>query len=174
MQIPKFIIFVLKQIRTMKYIIRAVKYFIYICVLITLILCILVLCKMVSPDIDVMFRNGWRSVGLIAAVFAAMSAIYPLFGYSRRLCAVLGDYADLHDGVIACMEERGYKLESETDETMTFRSKSAAHRILRVWEDRITLEKSLGGFQVEGLSRDITRVIYALEYRFRPNGPAQD
>lgn len=151
----------------MKYLIRSVKYFLYITVVITLILCILVLLKMVSPDINVMFKNGWKSVGLILGMFAAVSAIYPMFGYTKRLATVLGDFAELRNGVVEYMESRGYALETESEEKMTFRSRSVMNRIFRVWEDRITLEKVLGGFYVEGLSRDITRIVAGLEYKFR-------
>jgi len=57
---------------------------------------------------------------------------------------------------------------------MTFRSKSLANRIFRMGEDRITITKSLGGFEVEGLSRDIVRIVFALEYKLRdPETPEQ-
>lgn len=151
----------------MKYIVRAVKYFIYICVLVTIILLVLVLTHFVSSDINVMFKEGWRSVAKILLVFAGIAAIYPLFGYRKLLAGVLGELAGLRDGVVKCMEERGYRLESEDSETMTFRSRSVLNRIFRVWEDRITVTKTLGGFEVEGLSRDVARIVPALEYRFR-------
>lgn len=151
----------------MKYLIRAVKYFLYICSICALALLVLVLIKAVSPDINVMFTRGWRSVGIIAGMFAAVAAIYPLFGFGKRQVSVLGDYADLRDEVVECMESRGYRLESENDERMTFRSRSVITRILRMFEDRITLEKSLGGFRMEGLSREIGRLVYGLEYKFR-------
>ena len=151
----------------MKYIVRAVKYFIYICVLVTIILSVLVLAHFVSSDINVMFKEGWKSVAKIALVFAGIAAIYPLFGYRKLLAGVLGELGGLHDGVVKCMEERGYRLESEDGETMKFRSRSVLNRIFRVWEDRITITKTLGGFEVEGLSRDVARIVPALEYRFR-------
>ena len=88
---------------------------------------------------------------------------------------VLGDLADYRDDVVRCMEERGYALESESGDTMTFRSRSIANRIFRMGEDRITIEKTLGGFEVEGLSRDIVRIVYALEYKLRdPEGSQID
>ncbi|MBQ6292037.1 MAG: hypothetical protein IKO24_00800 [Bacteroidales bacterium] len=151
----------------MKYIVRAVKYFIYICVLVSIILLVMVLAHFVSSDINVMFKEGWKSVAKIALVFAGIAAIYPLFGYRRLLAGVLGELSGLHDDVIKCMEERGYRLESEDGESMTFRSRSLLNRIFRVWEDRITVTKTLGGFEVEGLSRDVARIVPALEYRFR-------
>ena len=151
----------------MKYLIRAVKYFFYICVFVTIILLIMVLLGVVSSDVNVMFKEGWRSIGKIAIVFAAISAIYPLFGYRKLLAGVLGELDGLRDDLVKCMEERGYRLESEDGDTMTFRSRSALNRIFRVWEDRITITKTLGGFEVEGLSRDIARIVPALEFRFR-------
>lgn len=151
----------------MKYIVRAVKYFIYICVLVSIILLVMVLAHFVSSDINVMFKEGWKSVAKIALVFAGIAAIYPLFGYRRLLAGVLGELGGLRDDVVKCMEERGYRLESEDGETMTFRSRSLLNRIFRVWEDRITVTKTLGGFEVEGLSRDVARIVPALEYRFR-------
>ena len=151
----------------MKYIVRAVKYFIYICVLVSIILLVMVLAHFVSSDINVMFKEGWKSIAKIALVFAGIAAIYPLFGYRRLLAGVLGELGGLRDGVVRCMEEGGYRLESEDGETMTFRSRSLLNRIFRVWEDRITVTKTLGGFEVEGLSRDVARIVPALEYRFR-------
>ncbi|MBP5410710.1 MAG: hypothetical protein J6Y26_02235 [Lachnospiraceae bacterium] len=151
----------------MKYIIRAVKYFIYICVFVTIILVILALLHFISSDINVMFKEGWKSIGKIALVFAAISAIYPMFGYRKLMAGVLGELDGLRDDLVKCMEDRGYVLESEDGDTLTFRSRSALNRFFRVWEDRITVTKTLGGFDVEGLSRDVARIVPALEYRFR-------
>lgn len=151
----------------MRYFIRAVKYFIYICVLVAVLLLILVLFKVVSSDINVMFRYGWKSVGLIAAMFAAVSAFYPLFGYSKRLATVLGELDGLHKDVISYMESltRNYSLESEDGEKMTFRSRSFIQRL--IWDDRITIEKGLGGFYVEGVSKEVVKIVSGLEYKFR-------
>ena len=151
----------------MKYIVRAVKYFISVCVLAALIILVLVLLGYVSSDVDVMFQQGWKSIGYIAIMFAVVSAIYPRFGYKKRLAGALGDFADLRPGVVSYMEEHGYVLESEDEEKMTFRSRSVLNRIFRVWEDRVTIEKTLGGFEVEGLTRDVYRIVYGLEYKLR-------
>lgn len=151
----------------MKYLLRALKYFVYICLLCGIVLTILVLMHAVSSDINVMFDQGWVSVGKIALMFAAVAAIYPLFGYKKSTASAPGEYSELRDGVVRCMEERGYTLESEAGETMTFRSRSVANRIFRMGEDRITVSKCFGGFEVEGLSRDIVRIVYALQYKLR-------
>lgn len=149
----------------MKYIIRAVKYFVYICVIVMIVLAILVACGFVSSDINVMFKNGWKSVEMILLMFACVSAFYPHFGYTKRRATVCGDPAELRDGIVKLMDSRGYVLESEDDEKYTFRIKSILNRITRVFEDRITIEKGIGLY-VEGLSKDVTRIVYALEYQF--------
>lgn len=151
----------------MKYFLRAFKQFAYICILCSLVLLVLVLLHVVSPDINVMFDQGWVSVGKIALMFAAICAFYPLFGYKKTNVGAPGEYSELRDAVVECMEERGYTLESEAGETMTFRSRSAVNRFFRMGEDRITVSKSFEGFEVEGLSRDIIRIVYAIRYKLR-------
>lgn len=151
----------------MKYIVRAVKYFLSVCVLATLVILIMVLLGYSTLNVDELFVQGWKSIAYIALMFAIISAVYPMFGYKKRLAGALGDFAGLRPGVVSYMEEHGYVLESEDEEKMTFRSRSVLNRIFRVWEDRVTIEKTLGGFEVEGLTRDITRIVSGLEYKFR-------
>ena len=150
----------------MRYIIRAVKYFIYIWVIVIIILTALVLMNLVSSDINVMFQHGWKSVGLIAVMFAAVSAFYPLFGYTKRLAAVLGELDANDKEVIEYMtgDVRKYKLESQDGEKMTFRSRSVLRRI--IWDDRITIEKGLGGYYVEGVGREVAKIVPGLEFKF--------
>ena len=151
----------------MRYFLRAVKYFIVVCILFSLIIAGLMLVGAVSTDINVLFRAGWKSVGLIALMFLGVSAVYPKFGYAKRMASVPGEDAELRPGVKAFFAERGYKLESETPEAMTFRSGSAWHRIVTFGEDRITVTPEFGGYGVEGLGRDIVRIISGLEYKLR-------
>lgn len=150
----------------MRYIIRAVKYFIYIWVIVIIILTALVLMNLVSSDINVMFQHGWKSVGLMAVMFAAVSAFYPLFGYTKRLAAVLGELDANDKEVIEYMtgDVRKYKLESQDGEKMTFRSRSVLRRI--IWDDRITIEKGLGGYYVEGVGREVAKIVPGLEFKF--------
>ena len=115
----------------MKYIIRALKYFVYISLIVTIILCILVALKMVSPDINIMFRNGWKSVGFIALMFLAVSALYPRFGYVKRGVRILGEYSQIRDGIVSYMEDHGYQLETEEGENMTFRLRNKFYRATR-------------------------------------------
>ena len=151
----------------MKYIVRALKYFVYISLIVTIILAVLVALKLVSSDINVMFRNGWGSILQIALMFLAVSAIYPRFGYTKRGVRVPGSYAEIRDKVVSFMEERGYELETEEGENLTFRLRNKFNRAARTWEDRITLTRELAGFYMEGISKDVARLASALEFKFR-------
>ena len=151
----------------MKYLIRALKYFVYISLIVTIILCILVALKLVSPDINIMFRNGWKSVGFIALMFLAVSALYPKFGYVKRGVRILGEYSQVRDGVVSFMEDHGYQLESEQGENLTFRLRNKFYRATRTWEDRITLTRDMAGFYMEGISKDVARLASGLEFKFR-------
>ena len=154
----------------MKYLRRSLKYFIQVSLLLSVILLALMATGLISRDINVAFTGGWKSVGYIALMFAGVSAIYPLFGYSRRTVAVNGDPQDLRGGVVEAFRSRGYDLEREQDGILSFRLSSPVNRISRMGEDRITVTPVFGGFELEGLTRDLARAVAALENRFRDYG----
>ena len=58
----------------MKYLVRALKYFVQISLIMALILGALMLSGVISKDINVAFQKGWTSVGYIALMFAGVSA----------------------------------------------------------------------------------------------------
>jgi len=76
---------------------------------------------------------------------------------------------DLSKADFAYMEEKGYRLEKEDGENLTFRLKNPINRLSRMYEDRITFTRTVSGFQLEGLRKDVVRIVYGLEYKFRHN-----
>lgn len=153
----------------MKYLRRAVKYFIQMTVVVVVIMAVLMLLGVVSPDINVAFRNGWKSVWMILAVLACISAVYPLFGYSARDLVAPGEFDELRDKIVSYMESKGYVLSCEEGENLTFHLSSPLGRLTRIWEDTLTFTRELGGFSVEGITRDMVRVVSGLQYKLRGN-----
>ena len=100
-------------------------------------------------------------------MFAAISSVYPIFGFVKKEALIPGEYAEVRDGVVKYMEDKGYRLEKEEGENLTFRNRSFLNRLSRMLEDRITLNRTLGGFEVEGLRKDTIRIIYGLENAMR-------
>lgn len=151
----------------MKYIVRALKYFVHITLLVAVILALLVAAGFVSSDINIMFKHGWESVGMILLMFLAVSAFYPRFGYTRRGVIIRGPYEQIRPGVVSFMEERGYVLEKEEGEDLSFRLRTPLRRALKLWEDRITFTRDIAGFYVEGIAKDVVRIVSGLEFRLR-------
>lgn len=153
----------------MKYFIRAVKYFFYFIILFSAILGIFILLKMVEPSPESLFRDGWKSVGQILGLFALVAAVYPKIAYATRTARAAGDPSETGQALIALMEDRGYLLEGRDGDTMMFRLSSTAGRARRMWEDRVTVTRTMEGYALEGPNKDIVRLINALEMKFNPN-----
>ena len=156
----------------MKYLIRALKYFVYLTIILVLIILILVKLKLANADLSQMFVNGYDSLWQIALIIAAFSAVYPKFGFSSRPARLAGSDSEIRPGVMEVMDEHGYKLEMEEDGRMSFVKRAPFSRAMKMWEDRITLSRTIDGYSVEGLTKDIVRIISALEYRYR--NPEED
>ena len=153
----------------MKYLIRALKYFVYFVLLLAVILAALILLGLAEADPATLFRNGYDSYWQIALMFAVLAGVYPLFGFMKKDVLVPGEYAEIRPDVVRVMESKGYELEKEEGENLSFRLLSRAGRISRMWEDRITLTRTYSGFTLEGLRRDLVRIAYTLESKFRSN-----
>lgn len=154
--------------QTMKYLIRSIKYFIYFSVICALIVSALVLIGAVEGDINAIFSEGYGSIGKIALFFAAVAAVYPKVGFiSRSICSDK-EWQDIRNEVIGYMKERGYELESENAGTVTFRCRSIAGKLSKMYEDRLTMTKTGEGFQLEGLRKDVMRLAMGLEHRLFP------
>ena len=154
----------------MTYLRRALKYFIQMTLIVTVILLVLMWAGVVSWDLNVAFQHGVKSVWWILAIFAAISLAYPYFGYQKRKINVKGDPALAKPGLIEAMKGRGYVLASDTDGVLKFKLSSPLNRAARTWEDTITLSPVIDGWEVEGLTRDLVRVIGSIEYYFRNHG----
>lgn len=151
----------------MRYFIRSVKYFLYFTVLFVIIMALLIFAGATEGgDINTMFRGGYKALWQIALLFAVIAAVYPSVGFIRKDAIIKGSWEETKDEVTALMEQRGYIKAAEDTGTMTFR-KTGVSRFTRMYEDSITLTAKIGGVEVEGLRKDVVRIVSALEYRFR-------
>ena len=154
----------------MTYVRRALKYFIQMALVLALFIGILMAMGVVNKSIEGAFIYGWKSFWWILALLIAMALVYPFFGYQKRKINVVGDPADYKEGIVKALVTRGYVLEDDTNGELKFRLSSPVNKAARMWEDRITLTPVLGGFQAEGLSRDLVRVVSSIEHQFRSHG----
>ena len=146
----------------MKYVVRALKYFIQLMVILSLIITILIVAKVVDSDISKIFVNGYDSLWQIALMMLAFAAIYPSFGYGRRRVVVPGADEEVMPVLDRVMNAHRYEREQRTDGRICYRKSSVADRILRLWEDRISVERLATGFELEGYNRDVVRLVNAI------------
>ena len=150
----------------MTYIRRAVKYLIQLTFIFIVLIGILMAAGMIPVDVALAFKKGWQSVWFILALFAFMAAIYPFFGYGKRNIRAQGDPADYWEAIGQAMEGRGYvEAACLEDGTHKYHLKSGVARMARLWEDTITITPQLGGFQAEGLQRDLARVVMSIDHK---------
>ena len=138
----------------MKYILRSVKYFVYLAVLFFLLIGAMVLLGFVEASLDTMFRNGTESLKQIAVIGAVFALIYPRFGYSKN---EIISGVELKPLILSVMDSRGYKLRSEEGDTMVFIKRSPLDRALRMWEDAISFTKTEAGYDIEGHTKEMVR-----------------
>lgn len=148
----------------MKYIVRAIKYYIYLMLMLALLIAVLIVLKMVEADPATIFVGGYRSYWQIALLMLAFSLLYPRFGYSSQDVHLGGETSETEPLVRRVMEGRGYKLGSrDADGNMTFVKSSPLDRAMRMWEDAITFTRTATGYSIEGHNREMLncrRAIY--------------
>ena len=147
----------------MKYFVRVIKYYVYLALMLVVFILVLSMLGLVGSTPEDIFRDGTRSLWQIAGICAVFALIYPRLAFGRRTAHVSGSYEELRQPVVDAMHARGYILESEAEESMTFRQKSPVVRLFQMFEDRVTLTKTLVGFELEGQNKALVRVVSALE-----------
>lgn len=143
----------------MRYLVRALKYYAELLFILVLVIGLLMAFKVVDTDIDSLFVNGKDSIWQIALIMAGFAAVYPRFGYLKRRLRLAGSFEEILPQVKKVMEARGYVLESQDGENLTYRLRSRAGRIMRTGEDRITMTRCLGGFELEGPGKDLSKIM---------------
>ena len=149
----------------MIYLIRAVKYFVQLLVILALVIAILIVAKVVDSDISQIFVNGYDSLWQIGLLMAVFAAIYPKFGYASRQAIVPGSDEETLSVLESVMDSYGYKREERTDGVLAFRKAHIPDRVMRLWEDRITVTRFVSGYELEGANKDVVRIVNALRDR---------
>lgn len=148
----------------MKYLVRSVKYFFYFAFWTTVIVLALVATGLASGDINEIFEGGWNAIWKIAIFFAIVAAVYPKLGFITRDMEMDKELADIRDEVVKYMEARGYVLEGESADSLSFRYRRLAGRLTRMNEDRLIMTKSGSTWTMEGLRKDVMKVATGLSY----------
>ena len=147
----------------MRYLVRSIKYFFYLMIVLSLIIAVLVFAGFVEADIETMFTHGYVSLWQIALMMAVFALIYPRFGFSKRCAHVYGEQAEQKARLFEIMQRMGYAVEKDEEGCASFIKKGFLSRLLKMYEDRISCSFGVNGIEIEGLTRDVVRLVSHLE-----------
>ena len=151
----------------MKYLVRSIKYFAYLAIILCIFIVLLSVFGLIGNSVDEIFKNGAQSLWRIGLILLVFAIIYPRMGFTTRKVYIPGAYGESREGVVDVMHDRSYVLEAEEGENLKFRIQSPVIRAFRMFEDRITFTRTATGFELEGPTKDLVRIVSALEYKFR-------
>ena len=149
----------------MKYLVRSIKYFFYFSIICALLITVLVLIGAVEGNVDAIFEDGYRSIIKIAIFFLLVASVYPKLGFITREITTDKNWNEIRGSIVNYMSEHRYEIESESSEVVTFRVKGCVGKLTKMYEDRITLTRTMTGWALEGLRKDAFRLASGIENR---------
>ena len=150
----------------MKYLVRAIKYFFYFAIITSLIVYALIFLGMADSNIENNFEGGYSAFWKMGLFFAAVAAVYPKLAFINRKLYI-DPATDIQAQAVIFFQDRRYVLESQTEGTLTFRVSGVGARLIKMCEDRITITRTIDGYYMEGLRKDVLRLASGLEYKFQ-------
>ena len=148
----------------MKYVIRAIKYFVAFCVL------YLGIVWLGLKSSNGMEHSVWESVmmtmqttrGLmLAAAVVVLSALYPRMGFMTR--RVECDMQEEHDYLLRVFAAAGFTLKEESEGRMVFKADNILSRLVMLFEDEITVEQYGQWVDITGIRRGVAKVVYRMK-----------
>lgn len=157
--------------RTDRYLIRAVKYFLLLIVAVVALYAISYYFEQTPMSIEeyiAMLRSDARSKWMLP-VFAVLALTYPAFGYMTRSLPI--SLANNRVGIDAAMAACDYALSGERNGVLLYRATSAGRRMRTLWEDELEVWSEGDRTVIRGHRAAVVQVIYRSEmYMRKENG----
>jgi hypothetical protein len=149
------------------YLIRFAKYLIYYTIFITAVLALVFYTsnhgdlqhfwEMIPPS------NYWQ----VALFVVAFAAIYPFIGFVERKVYLNRSFEEDRDTLIEPVLHANYQIIEEHDQKIVFCHKGNFTRLMRLYEDAITIDFSNNPIVIKGMRRDVYRFARSMEYLVR-------
>lgn len=110
-----------------------------------------------------LFDGNWTKLILF---FVAYAAVYPLIGYSKKDIAFGDGFSTRRQEIAGVLREMNLvpeDAESAEPNVLKLHNNSALIRILRLFEDTVTLTDNGGMVTVEGQRKDVVRASMKIE-----------
>ncbi len=147
-----------------RYIIRSLKYLLFISVLYVALTWLMSVTSYNSQvDMWTLLEAQLRSeqgVWLVVA-FVALAIFYPRFGFMTRRVEgvnIVGDRVRIDNA----MRVFDFELVGEEQEVITYRARGVLKRLTFMYEDKIEVRAVEGGVEIKGIRRAVARIAYQL------------
>lgn len=142
------------------YIIRSLKYLLQLVVLFFILFGIMELTG--TSSMNNLGEVFLSPRGVMLLIFIVILAIfYPMFGFTKR--EVKANIEADQDKIAKAFEMGGYTLESSSGDTLVFRARGIAKRILLMWEDEITVTRDDNYVLIVGVRKEVVKAEYRLK-----------
>ncbi len=154
----------------MKYLIRSVKTFfsfaLYLVVLTALMLTFsdngLTLQEAyLDPEVG-LFRDN--NLIKMLAFLILVASVYPMFSFVKKDTFVSGGYAENAAEIHQVFEKQGYIKVSEDNEKVYYRKSSGLVRLMRYFEDEVSITKLESPLVIDGMRKDVYRLASSISY----------
>ena len=144
---------------TPRYIIRALKQFVFYITLAVLIIATTTLLE--TSDLEsfkkLFFAANW---GQLTLILAALSALYPAFGYTSRTMEIDGEKH--REAILKALSMSNYKLTEQCDNKMIFRGETPGKRLRWLNEDRIEITTHANRIEISGPRKEIVTLVFRI------------
>jgi len=152
----------------MKYLVRSLKYLVYFVAIFFIIVGIVYMFS-VQKGAGVSFFEMFQenSGPKLIIFFIIVAATYPALGFGKRRLYLNGEFSKYSEVVISSMREMSYEVESQDESKIVFRATESSRRMSRMWEDAIIFHIAEDPVEVEGLRKDVARVLSTVSFKIR-------
>ncbi len=143
------------------YLLRAVKYLIMVTILFVVVFTVMNITgySEITPEMFGAFAASSQAQ-MMLALLLVLVALHPIIGYVKRPFNI--DYAANRNQIVGVFAANGYKVESESNNSVTFRASGMFRRATMMGEDAITLDLTSFPHIIEGNRKMVVKICFRL------------
>ena len=98
-------------------------------------------------------------------ILMVLAFLYPRFGFTTR--RLTGNLTTDREAILNTIHRNGYSVVTESSTEWVLRASSPAKKVILLWEDRLTITQQGEELEIDGIRKEVVRLIFRL-------GPALD
>ena len=145
-----------------RYAIRALKFAVYFCVVMSLIM---ILFYLFGGGRNISLKVFIEQIGLyrMLIIGCAFGVTYPFIGFGKRKIYLNKSFEQEKSAIVDIMAQYGYEQTYETETSLFFRPTNRLKRFIDQYEDTIEVDHRDNPIMVKGLRKRVVRIGLAIE-----------